>query len=289
MGLAPPAAREGWVVTSVIRRVDLHMHSDRSDGRYPPDEVLRRAAAGGLDLIALTDHDLPTTLPLGPCWVDGRAIHVLAGAEISGEHAGHEYHLLVYFEGAVPEDFSTFCRQRAQARAERYDAAVGSLGFRGLASADDTAHQGERSLTRHHLARALVAAGHALDLRDAFRRYTGNQGHVPAFDLSFVDAIRIARAAGGFTSWAHPPMSALQAHGATFVAAGLQAIEGIRPSLSGEERRRLRRESERLGVMITGGSDWHGYHDGEPGLFAIDAPTVAPFLRAMALLPPAVA
>ena len=276
-------------MTPVIRRVDLHMHSDRSDGRYPPDEVLRRAAAGGLDLIALTDHDLPTTLPLGPCEVAGRTIYVLAGAEVSGEHEGAEYHLLVYFDGPVPEAFSAFCRDRARARAERYDAAVSSIGFEELPSADAAAHDGDRSLTRHHLARALVATGHALDLRDAFRRYAGNQGHVPPFDLSFVDAIRIARETGGFTSWAHPPMSALRDHGATFVAAGLQAIEGIRPSLSGEERRRLRRESERLGVLITGGSDWHGYHDGEPGLFAVDAPTVAPFLRAMALLPPAAA
>jgi predicted metal-dependent phosphoesterase TrpH len=263
------------------------MHSDRSDGRHPPDEVLRRAVRGGLDLIALTDHDLPTTLPLGHRVIDGKPIHVLAGAEISGEHEGHEYHLLVYFGGPVPEAFQAFCRVRSQARAERYDAAVRSLGLQGLSLADASAHEGERALTRHHLARALVEAGHALDLRDAFRRYTGNQGHVPPFDLSFVDAIRTARAMGGFTSWAHPPMTALKDHGATFVQAGLQAIEGIRPRLSGEERRRLRREAERLGVVITGGSDWHGFVDGEPGLFSVEAPSVAPFLRAMALLPPA--
>ena len=64
-------------------RVDLHMHSDRSDGRYAPEEVLRRCAAARLDVIALTDHDLPAALPVGPVEQDGRRLIVVHGTEVS--------------------------------------------------------------------------------------------------------------------------------------------------------------------------------------------------------------
>src|SRR5256885_178306 len=76
-------------------RVDLHMHTDRSDGRYPPEEVLARAVARRLDVIAVTDHDLPNVIAAGTHAVAGRTIRVIAAVELSGNHAGREFHLLV--------------------------------------------------------------------------------------------------------------------------------------------------------------------------------------------------
>ena len=109
---------------------------------------------------------------------DGHVLHVIAGAEISGVHEGREYHLLVYFEDQVPEAFAEFCTRRARARAHRYERAVSKIGLPGLPAADEDALRGDVSLTRHHLARALVDAGHAETLNEAFQRYA-NRTHVP--------------------------------------------------------------------------------------------------------------
>lgn len=265
------------------RRFDLHLHTTRSDGTLAPDELLAACAAQGLDVIAITDHDLATELPHGPRDIDGHRLHVIAGAEVSGTHDGVEYHLLVYFPAGVPDGFRTFCTTRCQERAERFDQSVGNLGLPGLPTADDEARCGQRAITRQHLAEALVAAGHAATVGEAFRRFADTRhGNVPNVSLPFVDAIRIAREAGGVTSWAHPPMGAVQRHLATFAAAGLHALEVYRPTTSGADRRKLRRLAAQHGLFVTGGSDWHGDRDGRLGLFFVERLDLLPFLAALA-------
>lgn len=270
-------------IAACARRFDLHMHSDRSDGMLPPDELLARCAAGGLEVVALTDHDLSATVDPGPRTVDGRTLHVVAGAEVSGLHDGQEYHLLVYFPGEVPGAFRDFCETRCRARATRYERAVSSLDLPGVDGPDAEARRGERALTRHHLARALVGAGHARSVRDAFRAHVDfRHGHVPPLELPFVDAIRIAREHGGVTSWAHPPQAAVQRHLGTFVEAGLQGLETHRPLVDGRSRRKLTRHARRHGLFTTGGSDWHGWTDARPGLFHVEKVDLRGFLDALA-------
>jgi predicted metal-dependent phosphoesterase TrpH len=264
------------------RRIDLHMHTSRSDGRFPPEEVLARCAAGKLELVAITDHDLPQALAPGPRTIDGHTLHLLGAAEVSGMHDGREYHLLVYFRGDVPEGFKAFCAAQVKERAERYDRTLSRLGLSDLPPAGDAARDGDLSLTRHHLARALVASGHANDMREAFSKYVGEAaGQVPAFDLSYVDAIRVARSFGGLTSWAHPPLEAVERHLDTFVAAGLQGLEGVRPSVSSKDRRIYRRAAQRHRLYVTAGSDWHGWYEGDLGLFYADPQDVRGFLDAL--------
>jgi predicted metal-dependent phosphoesterase TrpH len=273
-----------WDALPPATRFDLHLHSTRSDGRYDPDEVLARCARGGLDVVALTDHDLPTAVAPGPRTVDGRAIRVLAGAEVSGSHDGREHHLLVYFAGDVPDGFAAFCRAQCVARADRYAEAVARLGLAGVEPPGPSACHGDIALTRHHLARALVARGHVGHLREAFARYLGDaHGNVPRLELPFVDAIRTARGYGGLTSWAHPPVGQLSAYLPAFVEAGLQGIEGLRPLISAEDRRKYRVAAAKHGLYLTGGSDWHGWgDDGEVGLFRVEGREIGPFLTALA-------
>ena len=188
------------------RRFDLHMHSTRSDGAFAPEAVIEAAARGGLDVVAITDHDLATDFTFGPRSVGGRQLVVLPGAEISGTHEGVEYHLLVYFPHDVPRAFHEFCQQRCRERAARFDAGVASIGLTDLPSADELALEGKRSLTRHHLAQALIDKGHAKNIHDAFQRFAGDRvGHVPQVSLSFVEAIRVAREA--FKSTTSPALT----------------------------------------------------------------------------------
>lgn len=263
-------------------RCDLHLHTLDSDGRFEASEVLQRCAAGRLDLVALTDHDRPTTVTPGAHTIDGHTIQVLAGAEVSGVHEGQEYHLLVYFPGEVPVGFRDFCRLQCQARAERYAAAITSLGLPELEGPDAPARRGERAVTRHHLARRLVATGHAASNGEAFARYLDHSlGHVPRMELSFVEAIRIARAFGGVTSWAHPPLQAVRDHLTPFAAAGLQGLEALRPHVNGKARKAYKKAAKRHGLFFTGGSDWHGWKDPALGLFQVPAWELDGFLEAL--------
>lgn len=265
------------------RRFDLHMHSDQSDGKWSVDEVIRRAAISGLDVVALTDHDLSPTVDPKDYVIDGHRVRLLAGAEVTGVHEGREYHLLVYFPGDVPQGFHDFCRGQTRGRADRYATAVRNLGLEGLQPPSAEAQRGDRALTRHHLARELVRAGHAESLADAFARFVGGaHGRVPNIGTPFVDAIRIARGFGGVTSWAHPPLPALRAYLPTFVAAGLQGVEGLRPMQSSSTRKAVRKLARKHGLFLTGGSDWHGWTDAELGLFSAQRSQLQGFLDALA-------
>jgi predicted metal-dependent phosphoesterase TrpH len=250
-------------------RLDLHLHSTLSDGKLDPDALLRRCAEGRLDLVALTDHDLAPQVPAGWQTIAGRRICVLHAAEVSGVWQGRELHLLVYFPGEMPQDFRDFLVARARHRAERYEAARASIGLPGVAPPDDAAWRGERAITRHHLSRALVDAGHVGDTPAAFRTYTGSRhGHVPPVDLPWEQALATARAAGGFTSWAHPRFDDAKAFTKSFKGMGLQALEAIRPGLGHHGRAVLQRLAHKHGLLVTGGSDWHGWTGGAPGQFA---------------------
>lgn len=262
-------ALESVVTGSASRkcvRLDLHVHSDRSDGKYPPEEVLRRAAAAGIDVLALSDHDLDPVLRHGNHEVEGRHIRVVASAEVSGHHAGKEFHLLWYFQGATPPEASVFLRKRAQSRAHRYDAAMAKLGVADRADAE--AHAGSRALTRYHLADALVRCGRVKNPHDAWHLLGSDT--VPLIDLSFVDAIKAARGFGALTSWAHPSTADANKYIAEFVAAGLQGVEAARPSLDKSTRKGLRALAKKHGLFITGGSDWHGWWQGDLGDFRFE-------------------
>jgi len=266
-------------------RFDLHMHSDRSDGRLAPELLLQRCAEGGLDVVALTDHDSVPALKPGTWRVGGRTIRVVHAAEVSGVHEGREYHLLVYFPGTVPGHFAELLRSLSEARAERYAQAAARLGLDGVPPPDELARRGERALTRLHLAQALVDAGHVRDLEEAFRRYAGHRtGNVPLVALDYREAIGMARQAGGFTSWAHPPLDAVQSWLAAFVDAGLQGLEACRPGLRGSERSTLLRLAHKHGLLVTGGSDYHGFPGQRPpGQWSFPLREALPFARALGL------
>ena len=265
-------------------RYDLHMHSTRSDGKLPPEEVLAECARGGLDVIALTDHDMPPALACGPHTIGGHTIRVLHGVELSTTHNDTEQHLLVYFPGEMPEEFAEFCRQLSIARADRYDEAVRRIDRPGLKLADAAARRGERALTRTHLSQALVELGHAKTLQDAFDKWTGERaGLVPHVGLQFLTAIRHAAAAGGITSWAHPNLRHARAWVKEAADAGLHALEVYRPRMGRPRQDGLIRLAARHRLNLTGGSDYHGWSPGQLGSFSVSGRRVRDWARSLSL------
>lgn len=256
---------------------DLHLHTSASDGKYTLDEVLTRCALGGLDVVAITDHDLSLDLVGGPHIYGGRELHVIPGAEVSGVHDGREYHLLVYFPQGVPQGFVDFCRHQCLERTERFLAACKSLAL------DLARPESAKAITRLHMAHALVDAGVVSSRSEAFSHYLGDShGHVPHLRLPFTEAIALARSFGGVTSWAHPPRDAATRYLSTFVEAGLQGLEVLRPRINSADRKLLKKLAKRNGLFLTGGSDWHGWSGGEPGLFRVDAGQITGFVDTVA-------
>jgi len=253
-------------------KVDLHCHSIASDGLVEAEELARSAAGAGLSALAITDHDLPPVLGHGLRSYGDNSIRLIAGVELSTMHKERELHLLVYFSDAMPTEFSDWCRSRAQWRANWFDECAQALGLVNV-RADAEAHAGRRTLTRLHLARSVVEEGLSPNLRSAFNDHVGHGSTtIPALNLSFLEALQVAKAAGGWTSWAHPPTSLADEWVGEFAEAGLDALESHRPVKTG--RNRLAKLAHQHGMGITGGSDWHGWGSRKMGSFRVPVRTL---------------
>lgn len=267
-------------------RLDLHMHSHASDGELAPVDVVERAAAGGLDVIAITDHDTTAGIEDAQRAADDRAIDVIAAVEMSSTDAGREIHLLGYFVDLAASALMEHERRARVRRVERLQEMTERLRSQGvnIPFEDVLAVPGadRGNIGRPHLARALVADGHATDLDDAFDRYIGD-GHpafVPTSLVSPFEAVAIIQAAGGLAVWAHPPKDALETLTRPLVDSGLSGLEVYRPNHSASFTLQLEAIQRSYGLLRTGGSDWHGPEDGSLGDFYVTGDEVEAFLDA---------
>jgi hypothetical protein len=258
---------------AVIRdmgRADLHVHTHYSDGTHSPESLVERAIKAGLKAVAVTDHDTADGVPRTTEAARGR-LEIVAGVEVTAEFRGSEIHLLGYFIRLDDEPLNAALRELRAARRVRLLEMSRRLG---LGVEDDAAAMPEHvSLGRRHLARILMARGHARSLHDAFTRLLSHPhiADVSKRRLPAADAIGLIRGAGGVTSWAHPPVEVETEVMTALRVKGLQAIECVYPWPTRTHERRLRAMAESLGLAVTGGSD---SHDPTPPTRAIGARTV---------------
>jgi 3',5'-nucleoside bisphosphate phosphatase len=248
--------------------IDLHVHSTASDGSVTPEGVVKRALAVGLRAIALTDHDSLAGIPEAVAAGERYGVRVVGGCEFSAASPWGEMHVLGYFlPPALPalEEFLERCRadrvRRAHAMVEQLQRLGVELSFESVL--DESAGG---AVGRPHVARAIVRHGGAVDLGDAFDRYLG-RGR-PAFVEKTLPAFRavaeLVHAAGGLVSVAHLKERGTRAFIERLKGEGLDAVETRHPSHDPDLRARLTDIALRLGLLRTGGSDWHG--DPEPGV-----------------------
>lgn len=244
-------------------RLDLHVHTTASDGALTPAQVVAAAVAGGLDVIAVTDHDTAAGVAPARAAAEGEHLTVVAATELSSTHESHDIHILGYGIDPVHPAIEAHRARARRLRLERMSAMLGLLAeidvHVTLAEVTDQAGPDGEILGRPHLARALVKGGWVDDFRGAFDRYIADDG--PAFvptDLQTpVEAIDTIRAAGGVSVWAHPPRSLFDDLLPTLVEAGLDGLEALRPGNSGSWTRTLRSAAGEHGLLVSGGSDWH--------------------------------
>lgn len=248
-------------------RIDLHTHSTASDGTDTPAELVANAAAAGLDVVALTDHDTvgghaeaAAALPEG--------LTLVTGAELSCQVDGVSLHMLAYlFDPAEPE----LARERELVRDDRVPRAQAMVRLLQELGVPITWEQvariaGDGSVGRPHVATALVELGVVDTVSDAFTSaWLGNGGRAYAgkHELDPFDAVRLVKAAGGVTVFAHPlavkrgavvPEAVI----AELAEAGLDGIEVDHMDHDASTRARLRGLAADLGLLPTGSSDYHG-------------------------------
>ncbi|HEX4633455.1 MAG TPA: PHP domain-containing protein [Gemmatimonadales bacterium] len=247
--------------------VDLHCHSTASDGECPPEQVPVRAHEANLAAIALTDHDTldgvkaatTAALPLG--------VRVIPGCEFSVKAPWGEMHLLGYFLTPGHPALEAFLTETREARRRRGHEMVQRLQRAGVPIdlADVEAEAKDGALGRPHVARALVRRGAADDFTDAFARFLGRgkPGYVPK-PLPTLEAVTaLIHDVGGVAVAAHLGERGTEPQLRQFQSGGLDGIEIRHPRHSPAAEARLGRLAERLGLVVSGGSDWHG--DGDEG------------------------
>jgi len=247
-------------------RIDLHSHSAASDGTDPPAEVMRRARAAGLDVIALTDHDTlagheeaRNALPPG--------LTLVTGMELSARLESRSVHLLAYLPAGASAELAAECRTIREDRVRRGRAMVERLRDLGAdVTWEQVAAIAGGSVGRPHIARAMVAAGVIKTPAEAFGPDwigAGGRAYVSRYALDPARAVALVRESGGAVVLAHPgavsrgwriPDDAI----AGLAGAGLAGLEVAHPDHDLPAREHLRALAADLGLVTTGGSDDHG-------------------------------
>jgi predicted metal-dependent phosphoesterase TrpH len=270
-------------------KIDLHVHTNASDGALAPSEVVERAAAAGLDLIAVADHDTTGGVAAATTAAADLDLAVVPAIEISASHRERDIHILGYMvdpEAPVLKAHGVEARDRRDVRIREMIGRLAELGVDvEYQAVVDEAGPNAQALARPHLARVLWNEGHVSSVSQAFDRYIADDGpaYVAVHALDVAGAIRRIHEAGGIAVWAHPPMPLLGGALQEFVDAGLDGLECYRPRVSEPDLNRLLSKARQHDLLVTGGSDWHGDWHGEIGSFHLDAAVLKGFLDRVGL------
>lgn len=273
-------------------RIDLHTHSRVSDGTDSPAELVRRASAAGLDVVALSDHDTFDGLDEAVAEGGSVGVQVIRGMELSCARDGSSVHLLAYGADPFEPGLAAELVRVRDGRTGRLLPVLDKLAALGVpvTEAEVMAQVGDSpSVGRPHIADALVTAGHVLDRREAFNRFLADGGpaHVHRYAIDIAQGVDLVHGAGGVAVIAHPwgrgrehvlPEPVLEQ------LADEHALDGLEVDHQDHDadvRHRLRKLTQRLGLLGTGSSDYHGTGktDHDLGCNTTDPAVFQEFLR----------
>lgn len=248
--------------------IDLHSHTDQSDGTFTAEELVAEAKRIGLSALAITDHDTMRGYDQAVPFAEAAGLKLICGIELSTKYQGHSVHLLGYFPAKLPaSDFREWLDFLLESRRDRNRRLIDKLNSIGIPiTLQEVEKYGKTLTARPHFARVLVDKGFAKDVQDAFDRYLdeGAKGHVQRHDIPIDEAIDRIRKAGGVSSLAHPvrvaknQWSVLEKYVGELKQMGLQAIEVFHSDHSPENVSFYQSLADRFGLAVTGGSDFHG-------------------------------
>jgi hypothetical protein len=255
-------------MAEAMRQFDLHVHTTASDGTMSPAEVVRYAKEKGLRAIAITDHDTIEGLQEGIQEGARVGLEVIPGVELSADVPKGTMHLLGYYIDPAGSELADKLIVLQQARRERNLKTVEKLSALGIpvALSEVKAAPEHGQIGRPHFAYTLVQKGYAQNIQDAFDRFLGKgrPAYVEKLRFSPEEAMGVIRRAGGITVLAHPfTLNLLQPEELERMVGelkekGLDGIEVYYPEHSDGQRRFYRYLAQQHGLLISGGSDFHG-------------------------------
>jgi predicted metal-dependent phosphoesterase TrpH len=265
-----------------LSKVDLHIHSTASDGRYPPEEVVRKAAEKGLEFMALADHD--TVDGIGPALKAAAGfprLSFIPGVEVSTDVPRGEVHILGYFIDYTSEELAGALERFRRSREWRARKMVEKLAGLDIHIDWERVREiaGEGALARPHVAQAMLEKGYIGSIKEAFDKYLGRDGpaYVGRDKMTPVEAVALIRGNRGLPVMAHPftvpdPETTI----VELKEAGLVGIEAYYNSYMKEEMGLLLQMAARHRLLATGGSDYHGLDDrAETPIGGVEVPVAA--------------
>jgi predicted metal-dependent phosphoesterase TrpH len=244
--------------------IDLHSHTTHSDGDRSPAQLFAEAAAAGVTVLSVTDHD--TVSGLGECAEAARSVSVrlIPGIELSCDLHGREIHLLGHFLDPEAQSLHQMAEDLLLERRERMERmvrAAQALGMKDVTLEKVIACSGGENLGRPHLARVLIESGHASGMKDAFEKFLRTKGPlwVDRRRLTVQEAVRLVHGAGGTVSCAHPGANGVSRNELRGLAeSGVDAVEAYHPEHPPNQAAAYQRWAEEAGMLVTAGSDYHG-------------------------------
>lgn len=249
------------------RIIDMHVHSAASDGTFSPAALVAEAKKAGLSAIALTDHDTMDGIEEAAAAAKELGMELIPGVEISTEYNGCEIHVLGYYVSPqsprlrdMLEEFRDFRATRNVRMVKRLQEEGFSITMEGLVGKFP-----DSVLTRAHIARFLCETGQIADTRTAFAKYLGENCccYIQRPKIPPVEAVILIREAGGFAVLAHPvlcnlPQDELKQMILEMKEAGMCGLEAVYSENTKEDELHMRQLAESFGLLISGGSDFHG-------------------------------
>ena len=248
------------------QRIDLHVHSNCSDGSMSPEELMRHAKASGLSAVALTDHDTVDGLARAKKEAEAIGLEFIPGIELSVVSDAETHIVGLYVDPEEPR-FAAALEKIRRERRERNDATERALSAIGLpvSKAEAREEAGSDLIGRAHFAKVMVKKGFADSVKDAFDRFLGVGGpaYCPIRSLSAEEGIALINGAGGVAIAAHlhhmkKEGAALEAYLRELKGYGLAGAEAIYSEYTPEMSRRYGALIEKLGLLPSGGTDFHG-------------------------------
>lgn len=245
------------------RKIDLHTHSDKSDGTLSPAELARQAKAEGLCAVALTDHDTDSGVGEFIAECDRLGIEGIGGIEISTDFPRLLHIVGLYQHG---DEYERIVAKLKNARLERNLKMMQRLQEEfGITKEEILSGTGAESCGRIHMANAIVKRGYAQSVGEAFERYLkrGRLCYVEKASPSPEEGVRLIKDCGGIAVWAHPVSAADTEAEMLEIArrmktAGLDAMECLYNNFTPEQGAMCKRVAEKAGLLQSGGSDFHG-------------------------------
>ena len=244
--------------------IDLHTHTTASDGRWSPSALVACAAAAGVTVLSVTDHDTVAGCEAAAAACADAAIEFVPGIEITAILDNLDVHILGYFIDVTSPALVTFLADQRRRRMDRVRQMIERLNRCGLPlDADAILQRGvddtSKAVGRPWIARALVERGHVADVREAFDTWlsSGRPAYVPRLAAFPAEVFARIHQAGGVASLAHPGLLRRDRWIPVFAVAGLDAIEAYHTEHDAETTKRYVELAAQLGLAVSGGSDFH--------------------------------